>query len=230
MKIAICDDNPEDLHLMLEYCKQYDSSLSVYTFPSGKALIHAFSSTFYDIIFLDIEMEPPNGYKTALALRAMERKPILIFTTQNLNYSIRRYGIGLQYLPKPISYEIFVHSLHQALQLTIPPKIMIPYQGAQKLVQVSDIIYIEVIRHQVIFHMINSSKLEFRGSLKDIMEQIESTWFVQCHKSFCVNLNYIDRVTAQNVFMINQVAIPIGRNKKEYFEKRLQEFLKGGKI
>lgn len=230
MKIAICDDSPDDLHLMLGYCKQYDPSLSVHTFPSGTALMAAFSSAFYDLVFLDIEMEPPNGYDTAVKLRAMERKPEIIFTTKNLNYSIRGYGIALQYLPKPISYDMFVRALHQALSIIVPPKITIPYQGTQKVIQISDIVYIEVIRHQVIFHMANHSQLEFRGSLKEVMEQIDSSWFVQCHKSFCVNLNYIDSTTSQSICMVNQDLVPIGRNKKEQFEKRLREFLRGSML
>lgn len=229
MKIALCDDSPGDLQLMLEYCKQYAPSLPVYTFSSGKALMAAFSSAFYDLVFLDIEMEPPNGYDTALKLRTMARKPEIVFTTKNLNYSIRGYGVALRYLPKPISYDLFVRTLHQALQILVPPKLTIPYQGTQKIVQISDIIYIEVIRHQVIFHMANGSTLDFRGSLKDIMEQIESSWFVQCHKSFCVNLNHIDRISSQYIIMVTQDNVPIGRNKKENFEKRLQEFLRGSK-
>ena len=230
MKIAICDDNPEDLRQMADYCKQYDQDLSVHSFSSGKELLNAFLSTFYDLVFLDIEMEPPNGYETALILRAKERKPEIIFTTQNLNYSIRGYGIALRYLPKPIPYKIFVGALQQALEIIVPPKITIPYQGTQKIVQISDILYAEVIRHQIIFHMENGNKLEFRSSLKDIMEQINCPWFVQSHKSFCVNLKYIDCVTAQNIIMVNQDNIPIGRNKKDYFEKKLQEFLRGSKI
>ncbi len=230
MKIAICDDNPDDLRQMATYCMQYDQDLAVYSFSSGKELLNAFLSTFYDLVFLDIEMDPPNGYDTALVLREKERKPEIIFTTQNLNYSIRGYGIAFRYLPKPISYKIFIGALQQALEIIVPPKITIPYQGTQKIVQISDVLYIEVIRHQIIFHMINATKLEFRSSLKDIMEQINCPWFVQCHKSFCVNLKYIDCVTAQNIVMVNQDNIPIGRNKKEYFEKKLQEFLRGSKV
>lgn len=122
MKIAICDDSPDDLQLLLGYCKRYDSSLSIHTFSSGQALIDSFSSEFYNLVFLDIEMDPPNGYDTALHLRTMARKPEIIFTTKNLNYSIRGYGIALRYLPKPISYEMFIRALHQALQIITPLK------------------------------------------------------------------------------------------------------------
>ena len=227
MKIAICDDSFADLQLLVGYCEQYDPSLSVYTFSSGQALIDAFSSEFYALVFLDIEMAPPNGYETALHLRTMARKPEIIFTTKNLNYSIRGYGIALRYLPKPIGYEMFIRALHQALQVITPPQMTIPYQGTQKIIQISDIVYIEIIRHQVLFHMANSIVLEFRGSLKEVIQQINSPWFVQCHKSYCVNLNYIDRITSQTIIMENQDIIPIGRNRKTEFESRLQEYLKG---
>jgi len=227
MKIAICDDNPTDLNMMDDYCKRYDPSLHVNSFTSSKELLEAFLSNHYDLVFLDIEMDPPNGYDTALELRSKARKPEIIFTTKNLNYSIRGYGVALRYLPKPISYDIFAQALHQALLVISPRRVTIPYQGTQKVVQISDIMYIEVLRHQVAFHMANALKLEFRGTLKEVMAQINSPWFVQCHKSYCVNLNYIDRTTFQSIILVNEEVIPIGRNKKEGFEERLQEFLKG---
>jgi DNA-binding LytR/AlgR family response regulator len=227
MQIAICDDDAEDLAQMASYCRQYDPGLTIHTFSSGQELTRAFLSTFYDLVFLDIEMDPPNGYEIALELRSRDPKPEIIFVTQTLNYSVRGYGIALRYLPKPISYAMFASALYQALQVISPPKIAVPYQGTQKIIQTSDIMYVEVIRHQVILHMVHGPKLEFRGSLRSVMEQIDLSWFVQSHKSYVVNLHYVDSVTPKNIILTNQETVPIGRNNKAQFEQRLQEFLRG---
>jgi len=75
--------------------------------------------------------------------------------------------------------------------------------------------------------MDGTGSLEFRSSLKEVMEQLHPSWFVQCHKSYCVNLNYIDSTTHQTVTLVNGETIPIGRKNKEAFEGRLREFLRG---
>ena len=59
MLIAICDDAPEDLELLVEYARRYDPGLAVRAFPSAKALLAAYPQEKYDIVFMDIEMEPP---------------------------------------------------------------------------------------------------------------------------------------------------------------------------
>lgn len=226
MNIAICDNCSDDLNMMMNYCKQYDQRLHVDVFLSGKDLKAASSLKFYNIVFLTIEIESLDVYDIALELYTMKQRPIIIFITKNLDYSVFRHEIALWYLSKPISYNIFSIILYQALQIIAPFKISIPHQRTQKVVRVSRIIYIEVFRHQIIFHMDNQSKLEFRGSLKKIKDQISSSWFVQCHKSFCVNLHHIDSVTAQSVIMTNQDIIPLSKSKKEFFEQKLQEFLR----
>lgn len=137
MKIAICDDDQQDMNLLLKYCEAYGQNLTASGFASGSALLAAFDVEFYDLIFMDIEMEHPNGYETAVILRQRDRRPEIIFTTKTLNYAVRGYGIALRYLPKPISYKMFADSLQIALQNIVPEKIMVPYQYGQKIIWLS---------------------------------------------------------------------------------------------
>jgi DNA-binding LytR/AlgR family response regulator len=55
-----------------------------------------------------------------------------------------------------------------------------------------------------------------RTKIGDIIEKLSKTYFVQVHRSFCVNLNHIEYFTEQEI-SISKVKIPIGRNYKESF-------------
>ena len=72
MKVAICDDNFMDLRCLQDILWTYNASLMVTAYNSASELLRAFDSIFYDIVFMDIEMEKPNGYEAAEIL--MQRK------------------------------------------------------------------------------------------------------------------------------------------------------------
>ena len=61
MKIAICDDNAEDLRHLTELLMQYDPSIHAAPFHNAQALYESTKDTEYDAVLLDIEMEAPNG-------------------------------------------------------------------------------------------------------------------------------------------------------------------------
>ena len=65
MKVAICDDNFMDLRCLQDILWTYNASLMVTAYNSASELLRAFDSIFYDIVFMDIEMEQPNGYEAA---------------------------------------------------------------------------------------------------------------------------------------------------------------------
>ena len=226
MKIAVCDDEEKDLELICHYCKQFDSGIEIHSFSSGIQLLRAFESEFYELIFLDIEMKKPNGYEVGQMLVKRERKPLVVFTTKTVNYAVRGYGIALRYLLKPIAYESFAPVMRLALEKILPEKIFITQGNIKKILNSSDVIYIEVLQHQICFHCRDCQILTVRGTLFDIMSQLKRSWFVQVHKSYCVNMDCIDR-TGQNIlYLIDGSEIPIGSGRRKEVQKKLQIYLK----
>lgn len=51
MKIAVCDDEPHDLDLLCALIRRYNSGLDLTTFQRASALLDAFQSDFYDLVF-----------------------------------------------------------------------------------------------------------------------------------------------------------------------------------
>lgn len=226
MKIAICDDEQTDRTRLLEYCRRYNAKLDVTLVVSGAALLAAFENVFFDIVLLDIEMEKPNGFETALELRSRAKKPIIIFTTQNLNYAVRGYGVALRYLPKPISYEAFSPVLKLAINQVIPPKVTLTHADGQLILTVSEVLFYEVFGHKVLIHIEGKPTLKIRSTMSDISAQLQKSYFVQTHKSFCVNLNYVDRIEQNDIVLTNGERIPLSRRKKDLFSQQLTEHLR----
>ena len=93
MRIAVCDDEMQERQILLDLIHRYDSGLQVEAFSSASALQTAMASCFFDIIFMDIEMESPNGFEVARALTEAPggEKPLIIFVTKSGDYTIRGY-------------------------------------------------------------------------------------------------------------------------------------------
>ena len=227
MKIACCDDTKTDLDILVNYCKRYDSEFQICTYSAAKDMLDAYPSVLFDIVFLDIEMAHPNGYEAAVQLSRDPNPPIVIFTTQTLNYAVRGYGLALRYLPKPISYEMFTQALRLAIDQKMPQTISIGTDNKVEVLIVSDINYIEVIRHQVTVHMLSRPSICLRCSFSAILDKLPHRCFVQTHKSYCVNLHSVMRMEQNTMTLIDNTQIPIGRNYKAQLKEHLIEFLKG---
>ena len=84
MNIAICDDEQQDIDILYNYCKSCKLPYNISTFLSASALLEAFKSQFYDLIFLDIEMDKPNGFEVGSILAGYSPRPVIVFTTNAL--------------------------------------------------------------------------------------------------------------------------------------------------
>ena len=229
MRIAICDDERSDAEIIQSYCGRFDINLPVTLFSSGSELLRAFQGDHFDLVFLDIEMEAPNGLTVGAELVKHPTPPVIIFTTQSLNYAVRGYGIALRYLPKPIDYETFAGVMRLAADKILPQKLTIDCDGGQAVVSIADISYFEVFHHDIIFHLNDRRTISTRGSLSGFMEQLSKYCFAQPHKSYCVNMDHIDHISRQSVTMTSGEAVPIGRSKSDDFQRQFNLYLRGAR-
>lgn len=73
IRMAVCDDEAEDLAQLLNLIRAYDKQLQVSTFFHAVALLDTTES--FDIVFMDIEMSAPNGFEVARKLAMKDPKP-----------------------------------------------------------------------------------------------------------------------------------------------------------
>lgn len=86
--------------------------------------------------------------------------------------------------------------------------------GINSQIRLSQIYYVESLRHQIIIHSINGDFVE-RKNLSSFLNKISSNQFVQIHKSFVVNKQQIQQISAQEIILKNNINLPIGRAYKK---------------
>ena len=91
--------------------------------------------------------------------------------------------------------------------------------GITSKIRLSQIYYVESLRHQIILHSINGEMIE-RKTLSQFIKEIQSLDFIQIHKSYVVNKQFIQEVKNQEVILKEQTHLPIGRSYKESLKEQ----------
>ena len=226
IRIAICDDETSDLMQILELLKIYDpdGQLLVSTFLHATDLIDAAQKLAFDIVLMDIEMEPPNGFEIAKKLVALPEPPIIVFATKSNAYAMKGYGIAIRYLQKPISTGDFREAMDVAIADATAHRLTFQIDNSIVSVQLRDVQYIETFGHYAVVHT-DKESFRFRSTLKEIMSKLPKGYFVSPHKSYIVNLEHIRSATATEISLDCGANIPIGRKRAQIFNEAFYHFL-----
>lgn len=104
--------------------------------------------------------------------------------------------------------------------LPVSDNIMIPISnGRFKRISISEIAYVEAARDNCIIYMHDSKKYILVCPLADFLQQISPCSILRVHRSFAVNINYIDETTYGMIFLANGMEVRIGN----YYRSSLYE-------
>ncbi|MBR1669206.1 MAG: response regulator transcription factor [Butyrivibrio sp.] len=230
-KLAIVDDDPGYRKNIREFLKKYEeeygTSFSINEFTDGDELLEGYKPD-YDIILLDIEMEFVDGMTAAGRIREVDEDVLIIFITNMPQYAIKGYQVGaLDYILKPLSYYAFSQTIKRAInrrQTTDKRYIVAGERGIKQKIDVSDILYVEVINHDLIFHTKNGN-INARGTMRDTMNELAGMDFFQCNKGYLINLEYVDSVEGSDV-RIGKDNLQVSRSKKKQLLDALNEYMR----
>ena len=226
MRIAICDDDANDLQAVQTALAQYDTAgnIEISSFAKASDLFVANKKIPFDIAILDIEMKAPNGYEIAQKLVEQERAPIIIFLTNSTAYAIRGYGIAFRYLTKPIEYGALNKALDAAVCEAKANSFSFAADGISHIVRMKDIYYFEVFNHHTILHTMDQ-EYTFRATLKEIVTDLPSGYFGSPHQSYIVNFMHVKTAMAGELHLTNGAVVPVSRRRQQEFEDQLHGYL-----
>lgn len=228
MHIVICDDASDERKRMHKYLTSYfkekDIHAKIVIYSSGEQLLKE-ADRLVDIYFLDVEMPGMNGIETSRKIRERDERAILIFTTAHLEYATEGYSVkAYRYLLKPIAPERLIQELEGALKeiRLMRTKIILPtLDGEHQMVEVNDICFISVYGHETQCHLCNGEIISTKLTLKQYCGMPELYQFFQVHKSYLINLEKIQKVLPDTVFMESEEYVAVSRHRMKEFKQAL---------
>jgi hypothetical protein len=86
------------------------------------------------------------------------------------------------------------------------------------VINLSEVVFIESMDHNLTYHFKNK-KITERQTIKEFLEKVTNENFIQVHKSFIVNKEYIVTIESNKISMANGIIVPFSRTFKAIFPK-----------
>jgi DNA-binding LytR/AlgR family response regulator len=232
MKLAVVDDEKKTTDLLDGYIKRFEKennlTINVSVFHNPNDFLTNYSRD-YDLVLMDIEMPGLNGIETARELRRMDGRVVLMFITNMAQYAISGYEVeAIDFVIKPISYPDFVLKIQKAMRYITrnqDKKLTLNTGEGVVYLHVSDICYIEVMRHYLVYHTTNGN-YTVRGVMKEMEESLSNYHFVRSNHCYLVNLKYVESING-SILKVGGDDLQISRNKKNEFLTEFTRYVGG---
>jgi DNA-binding LytR/AlgR family response regulator len=230
--IAI-DDEPLALKQIAGYIRKTPFLELKAEFGSAIKAVKFLQENEIDLMFVDINMPDLSGLDF---VKSQLNPPKVIFTTAYSEYAIEGFKVNaLDYLLKPIDYDIFLKSAnraHEWFDLQEKKNIKIEsndfflfIKSEYKVLRInlSDIKYIEGMREYVRIHMVGQRPIMTIVSMKKIEEYLPQNKFMRVHRSFIVNLEKITTIDRNRIIFDNNTYIPVSGQYNQKFQEYLNK-------
>lgn len=234
IKIAFCDDDGSalnDLHELLAlYRAEKNTEIDEYTFQSPLELLSEIERGIrFDILFLDILMPGENGIDVATEIRNYDKNVKIIFLTSSSEFAVQSYTVNAFYYQlKPICTESFARLMDAVLtqcEKEQANSLILHCKTGITRIKPAQLEYCEVIHRTLFIHLTSGKVLECIGSLAELEKQLVPYGsFLRPHRSYLVNLEYIQNLSYRAITMSCLAEIPIPRGKYNEIKNAFLEY------
>ncbi len=221
MNCIIIEDEKPAQNILKNFIRKVPNIELLDCFQTAKSAYAFLKDTKVDFIFLDINLPDILGIDF---IKTVKDPPLVIITTAYPDYALGSFELEtiVDYLVKPFSFDRFLKSIRKIEKRTtetITETIDHTFLNIDKTLHklfFKDLLYIESDRNYIVFVTINKKHVLI-DTLKCWNSKLPK-YFFQLHKSYIVNLNHIEKISGNEVF-VDKKRIPIGRTFKSEFLK-----------
>lgn len=230
INVAIVEDEKNAADLLLSYFNTYTEKkgekFHVVWFDNPVNFLTYYKPN-YDLVLMDIELPDINGMDTSRKLRKIDKTVTLIFVTNMSQFAVTGYEVdAFDYIVKPVSYYDFALKLERALERIksrTELKIQVVVDDVIKCITSSELKYVEVINHKLIFHTKDGDYVG-NGTLKDFEKKLQTADFARCNNCYLVNLRYVTGISGYTV-TVDGDELQISHPKRKDFKRALNDYL-----
>ncbi len=239
LRIAVCDDMPNELQSLVRLTNQYlsansiDAEVNEFSHPEG--LLKAIEAESFHLYIIDIVMPMVNGLELGKEIRRLDREAQLIYVTTEPQFALQAYAASpLNYLVKPVeTYQLF-----DTLALAISKTDLAEEQAftvkttyGLRVIKLSEINCCEYRSHAVIFSLANGEEIVSRTIREKFSEYsspiLKHRHFLQCHTSFVVNMRRVEYFARDSFRLLGGKTVPIAARQYPVVRDAYMDYLMG---
>ena len=231
ISIAIVDDEEIIREQVKKFIEKRVPDGMIDTYATGEAIIS--TPKFYDIVFLDIQMEGINGIDTAKELRQKFEDIVLIFITGRKEYVFDAFDVSaFHYLVKPLEEDKFSRVYERAVLEVYKQRkrkeepIFIKTRNRNITLEQKNVLYIESRAKKVEIHT-GTEIVETYGAIRELQKQLNDS-FYRCHRGYLVNMAFVSEYSNDSIVLKNGETVILAKEKYSDFVKTYMRYLKNG--
>lgn len=233
LHIVLVDDDLIQLEHMsaaIEWsCQQLDVLYTVTTYTSGEQLLfHLEDHPEWNMLFMDMQMSGQTGLDVARVIRSKGMDVDIVFATAFTEYAVESYDVdAIGYLVKPIEYDKVSAIIQKKLQRQ-PKKSeqqLFPTEDGMRNIVLDHILCMEAQGRTVRCQLTNEV-LEIRLPFNECMNQLPPDRFVQIHRSYIVNVQYMKQLTKDSVVLTDHTTLPLSRRLAKSVQQQFIAYYK----
>lgn len=237
MKIAICDDDKQELLLIYQFVQELlssrftDSQIEICSFESSLTLINQLEKgKHFDIFLLDVVMPDMNGIELATEIRSKDTVAKIVFLTSSAEFAVKSYSVGaFNYLLKPVQknelFSVLEKACHDICN-DLKDFIVVKTQNELSKVYFNTLIYVEVIGRVIYFYQKDGNVVVCYTSISQVEEKLlTDKRFIKPHRSYIINMDYVKTLVREGFTLISNQFIPVSRNAYKKVKQAFFEYL-----
>ena len=217
INLVLCDDE-KHIHetvaeMLQEYAGEKQYEWKVLHFFSAKELLD--SKEEMHILLLDIDMPQMDGIEAATHLVESGRECKIIMLTSKQERFKEAFKIGAyRFVTKPVSRDELREALDDARRTLIGyDEVQLKLEHVLCKIRQRSIDYLESCGGYVKVY-VGKKICESDKTLKSWKDELDHRLFVECHKSYIINLERVDHVRKSSLILADGKEIPIARRRR----------------
>lgn len=223
MKILICDDEQQYIDELKTHVEKFMQcrfvNYEIHTANNPQEVVE--SNEIYQLVFLDIQMDNLDGISLAKILKKRNSKVAIFFVTSFNDYQDDAMDLrAFRFFEKPFNADRLYSGLKKAMEYIDESYIdfFVYANNEQKKLLTDEVIYVERGNRQVSL-VTTQGNFTTRESFDEWCEILQNSFFYRVHKSYIVNLHYVTGYKYSELFVQNNVRIPIASRRQADFHK-----------
>ena len=217
LTIHICDDDKAFLEKVQEILNSYAHDQQIQLKISVSSSLQELENCIFsdgnkpDILFLDIEFGQDTSLRLAEKIGRQLPSCSIAFLTNYISYATDVYSVNHFYYVLKDELAGRLDAILKRYQ-ECSRRIILHTKKMEWCFEADDIMYVERDRRCCYINMPDGDSKKITLSFEEAAEELHAPMFVRCHNSFIVNLNYLQRYSANAFVLKNGKEIPISRS------------------
>lgn len=233
-RIGICDDDIAFGCQMEEYLREcaLKEHIEVETevFISGEEYLDFLKKeSRLDLLFLDIEFgKRLDGIVVGHIIRSDPANEVtqIVYVSAKESYAMRLFkNRPMDFLIKPITREAIARVMAEYIKISSCSKHFFEYHVGKAVcrIAINEIMYFQCSGKKIRIVTSKKEDKEFYGKMADVEKQIANKNFMDVHKSYIVNTDFVSEFYPDRVVMITEEIIPISQSFRKKVRQRILE-------